>query len=41
MWYGWEGLEKYDFQNKLTPDLETTYNNLQTIVNQNTNVNCN
>lgn len=41
MWYGWEGLEEYDFKNRLTPNLETQYNNYQNIVNANTSFNCN
>lgn len=41
MWYGWESLDQYDHQDKLSPELETAYNYYQSIVNQNTDVNCN
>jgi hypothetical protein len=40
-WFGWEGLEEYDFKNKLSPNLETQYNNFQTTVNENTSFYCN
>ncbi|WP_417363432.1 hypothetical protein [Galbibacter sp.] len=40
MWYGWEGLEKYDFENRLANGLDTKYNNYQEIVNNNTSVKC-
>ncbi|WP_046755525.1 hypothetical protein [Kordia jejudonensis] len=41
MWYGWEGLEEYDFQNRLTTTLKQQYNQYQSIVNGSTSVNCN
>lgn len=42
MWYGWEGLEStYKFNDKLTSNVRTNYNNYQELVNNNTDVKCN
>ena len=41
MWYGWEGLEGEDFQNKLTSELISKYNNFQETVNGTTKFKCN
>ena len=40
MKYGWEGLEKYDFDNRLTKEKEKEYDSYKKIVEENSNFGC-